>query len=402
VHATAAVFHDGLRTSLPELWKGGRDRRALAAYSYSLSIGFILAYALPYSLATGIIVIHLILLTADMVGLRIASRWLAVAVGLVYGVGLSVGVDVFVSLARVTADYGPSLQTLFTPLAYTFPLMAAVAAATFRGIRWGIAAAAFTVVVWRVADIALHGGGVFGELTPTGGAIALVATAIVVVLVAGREVSAGGVDLSALYEPNLARIKKLWPYLIAPPALIGLAGAFGWLAGEPAQLVMLAVGSPEAAAAIAFFSALGFMPMIAMSGLLSGVWNEDGYCDWYLGASYLARPVPILGALAGVVLVTVEILSLRRLGRLLTTRPGINAAGSAMRDALDSVPTLSILAGGVWSTIQMAGPIGALTVLGAWTFNEAKGRPIMPLAVPVFAFLAVAIVVDVAHRVVPA
>jgi hypothetical protein len=157
-------------------------------------------------------------------------------------------------------------------------------------------------------------------------------------------------------------------------------------------LIVLGVGSPQAAAAIAFFSMVGFVPMIAISGLLSGVWNQDGYPDWYLGAGYLL-PNPILAGLAGLALIVAELGSLHAVGRLLNTRPGIHGFGSAVRDALDSVPTLTILAGGVVASIGLAGPFGAVVVVGSYTLNESKGRPVMPIAVPVFAFLAVTLAV---------
>jgi hypothetical protein len=63
-----------------------------------------------------------------------------------------------------------------------------------------------------------------------------------------------------------------------------------------------------------------------------------------------------------------------------------------MRDALDLLPNLAVLAGGVWAAIAVAGPPGAAVVVGAYYLNDVKGRPVTPLAVPVFAYLLVAVV----------
>jgi len=396
VKQAAAVYHDGLRTSIPEMWQAGRTPRSLAAYSYSISIGFIVAYALPYSLATGIIVIHIILLTADMIGLWFESRWFAVAVGAAYGFVVTLIVEIFVFGVQQIAGFGPSVDDLFAPLVFTFPLLAAVAIAHQYGVRAGVASAIATTALWKGFDVLLEGGDWSAPLTSTGGAIALTVVTVGMVLYALRG-SAPATPDTAVYEEGIRRMHKHWLYLVGPPILIAIAASQAWVAGEPFQLVMLATDSREAAAAIALFSTVGFVPMIAISGVVSGVWNQDGYPDWYLGAGYLLPAQPILAGLAGLVLIVVELASLRPAARLLTARPEVHGVGSAIRDALDVVPTLSILAGAVFASIRMAGPFGAAVVVAAYAFNDAKGRPIMPLAVPVFAFLIVVLLVQAAR-----
>lgn len=393
VHDGSAVYQDGLRTSIPELWKGGRDRRALASFAWTINIGFILAYALPYSLATGIVIIHIILLSADVIGLRLANRILATLAGFAFGVAATLGIDVVALLLHTIGVFDLSLGQLFAPVAFTFPLLAAAAIGSVHRLRWGIPAAVVTVVVWRIADILLHGGGLLGPLTTTGGAVALAVMTAALVIPAMVRRAPAVMDLS-MNDEGTRRILQKWPLLVVPPVLIAVIASQGWLAGEPVQLVLLHVGDVVAAAVVAFFSTLAFVPMIAMSGLLSGVWNQDGYPDWYLGAGYVS-PSPIVAAFAGLVLIAVEILSLRRVGAFLNTHPQIHSVGSAARDALDTVPTYSVLAGGVAAGIGLAGPAGAAAVVGAFVLNDAKGRPIMPLAVPVFAFLGLVVAVRV-------
>jgi hypothetical protein len=123
------------------------------------------------------------------------------------------------------------------------------------------------------------------------------------------------------------------------------------------------------------------------------VWNQDGYPDWYLAAGYLVRE-PVGAVAAGLALVAVELGSLRRVMQHLMTRPRLHGIGSAARDALDVVPGVSILAGAVMAAAGLGGVVGAGIVVVMYAFNEAKGRPIMPMAVPVFGFLAVALTSD--------
>jgi hypothetical protein len=55
----------------------------------------------------------------------------------------------------------------------------------------------------------------------------------------------------------------------------------------------------------------------------------------------------------------------------------------------------SVLAGAVAAATGLAGPLGAVSVIGAFALNDVKGRPVMPLAMPVFAFLGVVVAVRI-------
>jgi len=393
---TIAIYHDGLRTSAIELWTGEKSRRELAAYAWRISIGFIVAYALPYSLVTGILIIHIICLGADILGMRIAKVPLAGAAGFLYGVVATGAVDLFVSGLRHLPPALPNVHLLFLPLGYTFPLLAAVATGQQHGFRWGAAACGLTLALWGLANWLLHGlGG--SDTVFASGLLALAVVTAVLVGAAWRVKGESSSDLS-FFEDKIRRIRGNWVYLLPVAALIALAASQGWLAGEPIQLVMLHLDQREVAAMVAVFSFIGFIPVQGMTGLVSGVWNQDGYPDWFLGAGYLITN-PVLAALSGAALMGIELLSLRWVAKLLTTRPGITSLGHVMRDAMDTVPSLSILAGGVIAAVATAGPAGAFVVVAAYALNDLKGRPVIPLAVPVLAYLTVALVAGVGRQV---
>lgn len=395
INRGAVAYHDGLRTRVPELRNGESTRRQLAAYAYSISIGFIVAYALPYSLATGIIVIHIILLAADVIGVRVASVSVAGGLGFVYGVVATWVIDLFVLWIKHLPLIVPNLQLMWLPLGYSFPLLAAVAAAQVFGVSRGVIAALFTLAVWKVADLVMHGSWT-GQMTFTGGSVALFVTSAIVIAAAYRRTTPPAFDIET-YDPQIARVRRNWLFMVPAAALIALAASQSWLAGEPIQLVMLTLHQPHTAALVALFSTVGFVPMMAMTGLVSGVWNQDGYPDWILGIGY-AVGNPIAAVLGGAIVIGIELVSLRRVGYILSTHPGIHDMGAAMRDAMDIVPTISILAGAVWAALTVAGPAGALVVVGAVALNDLKGRPIIPMAMPVFAYLAVGVVVGVVRQ----
>ena len=125
-----------------------------------------------------------------------------------------------------------------------------------------------------------------------------------------------------------------------------------------------------------------------MTGLVSGVWNQHGYPDWLLGAGYLTSNVAV-AAVAGAALMGLEIAALRRVAWLLTARPGVTTLASAAREALDIVPTLAMVAGGVLAAAAVGGAAGASVVIPVVLLNDRRGRPVMPLAAPVIGYLLV-------------
>ena len=70
----------------------------------------------------------------------------------------------------------------------------------------------------------------------------------------------------------------------------------------------------------------------------------------------------------------VELLTLRRVAWVLTARPGITTLGSAVRESLELVPTLAMLAGGVLAATAVAGPIGAFAVIARLS-AQRQARP---------------------------
>ena len=82
---TIAVYHDGLRPMMPEFINGNISRREMLGISFAISIGFITGFAMPITLATGIIVVHIVLLAADIIGVSIGSTVVAVVAGALWG-----------------------------------------------------------------------------------------------------------------------------------------------------------------------------------------------------------------------------------------------------------------------------------------------------------------------------
>ena len=64
-----AVFHNGLRLIMPQYFDNTISRKELAMMSFAMSIGLVVGFGIPTTIATSIILIHCILLITDMIGL---------------------------------------------------------------------------------------------------------------------------------------------------------------------------------------------------------------------------------------------------------------------------------------------------------------------------------------------
>jgi hypothetical protein len=386
-----AIYHDGLRTSVLELESGERSRRDLAAYAYRISFGFVVAYALPFALASGILTIHMLLLGTDVIGVRCRRVAEAAGGGAAWALAVVSVVDLFVAGVERLPLATTGRELLWLPLVYSLPLVGVVAAAELHGFRGGVAATLATLALWALAYAVLDSATVFGA-----GLVALGVVVAALVALALRARSEDPPEI-AFFDDNVRRLRRGWPVLVPVAALVAVVASERWVAGEPAQLALVSSDHLEGAALIALVSTVGFLPLQGMTGLVSGVWNVDGYPDWFLGAGYLAGN-PFVAAGAGAALMAVELATLRRVALLLTARPGVSSLGNAIRDALDVVPALAMLAGGVLAATAVAGPVGAFVVIGAYALNDKRGRPVLPLAAPVFGYVAVLVGTGVAHE----
>ena len=395
-HRNIAIYHDGLRTSVADITAGLKTRREVAKYAYTISIGFVVAYALPFALASGILIIHMIMLGADVIGVRSRRLVEALAAGGAWGVAVTGAVDLFVKGVQHLPLATTGRDLLWMPLTFSLPLLGAATAAQAHGFRAGVIATLAPGAIWGAAFGVWDAADPESATTFGSGLIAFAAVMVALVIAALRDRADDETDLS-FFDDNIRRIRGNWMYLLPIAALIAITASSGWVGGEPVQVALISSHHLEGAAAVAVFSTIGFVPLQGMTGLVSGVWNQHGYPDWFLGAGYLTGS-PAVAAVAGAALMGVELLTLRRVAWLLTARPGVTTLGSAVRESLEIVPTLAMLAGGVLAATAVGGPVGAFTVIGVYLLNDKRGRPVMPMAAPVIGYLLVLVATGLAHK----
>lgn len=392
---TIAVYHDGLRPIMPEFMNGNMSRKELAGVSFAISIGFITGFAMPITLATGVIVIHILLLTADIIGTSIGNTKLAVLVGTVYGGIITLVLDTIIkSFEYLPVNFLDALASVGDPIIYAFVAFPAITVAyqfgKGKGLITFILSLVGRIVIERINPLMIQGKEV--SLSPEG--IALLIGMVCLIIFAARDKTKGNDFEDSIFTDNVKRIRKNIYYLIPMGALIAIGANYHWIAGEPIAAALVGKGDITSAAIVAIVQALAFMPLVITTALISGVYATNGWCDWLLGLGYLA-PNPIVAGALGAGAMGAEVLGLGRVGKLLNKFPALKMSGDNIRTAMTQILEIALLVGGINAGNQIWAGTGMFMVVGLYVLNEISGRPVMRLAAGPIAAIIVGIIANI-------
>jgi len=384
VNRGVAVFHDGLRAALPERMAGRMARREFLSLSSGMSLGLLLGFGLPFSLATGILLNHLLWLGTDLIGARFAAPWdgargrglaslagAALAGGL-YGGLLLAGLDGFGRLAeQAPVGLATAREVLLAPIVAILTAFPAVAAAYQYGVWSGAILLLLTVVarlavgLWALPqpDLWALGAGLAGFL--------------VVAVRAGRGQTPAG-NLVPLRGEAQARVRRHLPAIALLGAVYGLACNQALMMEGPQSLVALADGQRGLALLLSAVRGLCFTPAKAMSALAGGVFAMDGY--GLVATAGLAAPNALSAALAGAAVMSVEALSVGAVARLVGRFPALLAAIDGLRTGLARTLEVGALVGGLAAAQQVSPGLGLAAAAGLYLLNEAAGTPVVRAA----------------------
>lgn len=391
-----AVYHDGLRPILPEFMNGHMSRGELAAISFSISIGFITGFALPITIATGVIVVHIILLTDDIIGVSIKNTVLAVLIGALWGAIVPITLDAIVSLfAKLPVNFLDVLADVGDPIVYAFVAFPAIAVAIQFGKKQGMITFGFSllarVFIQFINPVKLNG--IEVSLSPEG--IAMLAGMICLLFFASRDRATAGDDTtSSMFEENAKRIRGNMKYLIPMGMIIAVAASYYWIAGEPIAASLIGKKEYMSAALVAFVQALAFLPLIITTSLVSGVYGTNGWCDWLIGLGYISGN-PFIGGALGAAGMAVEVTSLGKIGKFLNRFSSLKLAGDNIRTAMVQILEIALLIGGVNAGNKIWEGTGLFAVVGLYILNEVLGRPVMRMAAAPLAAILVGILANI-------
>lgn len=384
-HMAMAVFHDGIRPILPEYVEGRMKRSEIAPIAFGLSVGFIASVGITFTLSTGLLNPWLLFLTTDIIGVVSPKKWMSILFGALWGALVVTSLTALNTVfTLLPVDFISALGELSSPVVSAFALFPLLAIVYQFGWKRGLFASFITLIIRQliVKYTALYP----ESIQIFVGMIFLIIFAIYNDV---KDKSKENIEGESIFEERTARIQKNLPFLALGGALIAVAANLHYFAGSEVSIYILAdaykAATPEAmnqlinqAALAEFMRGLGFIPLIATTALATGVYGVVGL-TFIFPIGYLA-PNWIVAAIGGAVVITLEVLLLRSMGKGLQRFPSIRDASDNIRTAMTNLMELALLIGSMFAVIKMGGYTGFFIGALLYVVNEAIGRPVMKLA----------------------
>jgi len=399
-HKSVAVFHDGIRPILPQLVEGNMSRREAGSIAFGLSVGFIASVGISFTLSTGLLNSWLLFLSTDIIGVLALNGYLAFSLGAVWGVLVFTSLPAVNSvLTSLPVNFIGSLGELSSPVITAFALFPLVAIFYQFGWRFGLFAG-LLVLLTRLLIVR------FTALSPESieifvGMVLLIGIAVSKDIRAKAHLGDGG---ASLFEERTQRIIKNLPLIAIVGALISAVASMKIFGGSEVSIYTLAKAYAPGlsvdestrlihqAALAEFMRGLGFVPMIATTALATGVYAVAGFTFVFV-VGYLV-PNPVLAAALGAIVIVLEVLLLRSIGKWMGRFPSVRNASDNIRNAMNLLMEYALLIGAIFASIKMAGYTGFMLTTAIYFLNEAIGRPVLKIAAPVVAVILTGIILN--------
>lgn len=388
-----AVFNDGFRPIAGQYFNGEISRKELAAMSFAISFGLVIGFGIPTSIAASIILIHCLLLTTDMIGSFCNNNRngmiLSAAIGAVYGVAILAGLEFIVKLfGYLPYNFTSDLGSVSGYITVAFAIFPAVGIAYQHGFKKGMAAGGVTILVYYL----IKKFGVFalgaGKVALNAEGMAMLAGMILMIVYAAQRKGAENSNevLTQGFEGNILRIRKKWLLLAIMGGLLAAGTSLSIVAGDPASLALLAKQEYSNAGLTALARALGFIPLVFTTAIVTGVYGVAG-CTFVFVVGLFFHGNPLVAFILGFAVMVAEIYLINIFAKGMDRFPGVKDMGEYVRTSMNKVLEVSLLAGGIVAAEKMSVSasgytgIGALFVIGAFLLNKKAKKPIVDLAV---------------------
>lgn len=402
-----AVFNDGFRPIVPQYLDGGMSRKDLAAMSFAISFGLVIGFGIPTSIAASIILIHSVLLTTDIIGTWCpdtkTGTILAGVIGALYGVGILAGLELIVNLfALLPFNFLSNLGSVSTYVVAAFACFPAVAVGYQHGFKNGAISGIITLIVYVLTVK-------FGQLSMGSSTITLNAFGVamlagmICMLVFASKVKGDGNSNSTLvstFSTKVSRIRSNWWLFAIMGALIAAATSMGIVAGDPASLALVADSQWSNATVVALARAIGFVPLVFTTGIVTGVYAPAG-CTFVFVIGLAFHGNPLLAAVLGAVVMVCELALINVFAKGMDKFPGMKDMGEHIRTSMNKVLEVALLVGGVVAAEAMAAQFngitgsGALFVVAYILLNRISKKPVVEMAVGPVACIVYGVLLNV-------
>lgn len=402
-----AVFNDGFRPIVPQYLDGGMSRKDLAAMSFAISFGLVIGFGIPTSIAASIILIHSVLLTTDIIGTWCpdtkTGTILAGVIGALYGVGILAGLELIVNLfALLPFNFLSNLGSVSTYVVAAFACFPAVAVGYQHGFKNGATSGIITLIVYVLT--VKFGQLSMGSSTITLNAfgVAMLAGMICMLVFAGKVKGDGNSNstLVSTFSTKVSRIRSNWWLFAIMGALIAAATSMGIVAGDPASLALVADSQWSNATVVALARAIGFVPLVFTTGIVTGVYAPAG-CTFVFVIGLAFHGNPLLAAVLGAVVMVCELALINVFAKGMDKFPGMKDMGEHIRTSMNKVLEVALLVGGVVAAEAMAAQFngitgsGALFVVACILLNRISKKPVVEMAVGPVACIVYGVLLNV-------
>ncbi|MEY8352145.1 YhfT family protein [Lachnospiraceae bacterium 54-53] len=402
-----AVFNDGFRPIAGQYFNGEISRKELAAMSFAISFGLVIGFGIPTSIAASIILIHCLLLTTDMIGSFCNNSRngmiLSAVIGALYGFAILAGLEIVVKLfSYMPYNFTGDLGSVSGYVTVAFAIFPAVGIAYQHGFKKGMISGLVTVLAYFLVKKF----GVFsigaGKVSLNAEGMAMLVGMIMMIVYAARQKGTENSNeaLTQGFEGNILRIRKNWLLLAVMGGLVAAGTSLSIIAGDPASLALLANQEYSNAGLTALARAIGFIPLVFTTAIVTGVYGAAG-CTFVFVVGLFLHGNPAVAFVIGFAVMVAEIYLINIFARGMDKFPGVKDMGEHVRTSMNKVLEVSLLAGGIVAAEKMAASaagytgIGALFVIGAFLLNKKAKKPIVDLAVGPVACIVFGILMNV-------
>ena len=193
-------------------------------------------------------------------------------------------------------------------------------------------------------------------------------------------------SLVTTFGDKVKRIRSNWWLLAIMGGLVAMATSLGIVAGDPISLGLVSEGSWAEAAMVALARAIGFIPLVFTTAIVTGVYGPAGSTFVFV-VGLLLHGNPFVAVVAGAVVMVVELALINVFAKGMDKFPGMKDMGEHIRTSMNKVLEVALTVGGVVAAEAMAAKFvgitgfGALFVVGCLLLNRISKKPIVELAV---------------------
>ena len=388
-----AVFNDGFRAIVPQYYDGQISRKELGAMSFAISFGLVIGFGLPTSIAATIILIHCLLLTTDIIGTWCPDSKIGLiasgVIGGVYGLLLLVGLEFIVKVfGMLPYNFLNDLGSVSVYMTIAFAIFPAVAVAYQHGFGKGAITAVITVIAWFL----FKKFGTFNidathKFTLNADGMAMLVGVIMMLIFAAqiKGEGASNATLTKVFSAKLERIRKNWFLLAIMGGLLAAGTSLSIVAGDPASLAALGNGQNVEGGMIALARAIGFVPLVFTTSIVTGVYAPAG-CTFVFVVGMFLFGNPLVALLVGAAVMIVELLLINVFANVMDKMPGVKDMGEHIRTSMNKVIEITLMVGAVVGAEKTAAAvglsgIGAMFVIGCVLLNRRSKKPIVEMAI---------------------